>query len=287
MQNVLPSHLVGPDRMDKAVIEILGLTKSFGARSIYGRKKGEPAVRDVTLNVSSNRTLGIVGELGSGKSTLLRMVLRLIEPSGGTVRIFGRDLWSLSGSELKNMRRHVQPIFQNPASSFNPRQTIQSILLAPLEVHGLGSRRERSVKVFEMLERVGLSSDIAGRYPHQLSGGQKQRVAIARAVILQPSVVVADEPTSSLDVSVQAQILRLFQAIKQEFGLTTIFVSHNLAVIRQVSDDVAVMRRGEVVEYGTANEIFSAAKHEYTRALIAAVPDPARQNLPSAKEVKR
>lgn len=206
------------------------------------------------------------------------MVLRLLEPTAGTIRIHGKDIWSLHGADLKAMRRQVQPIFQNPASSFNPRQSIQSILSAPLEVHSMGSRGERRLKVFEMLERVGLSADLASRYPHQLSGGQKQRVAIARAVILRPSIVLADEPTSALDVSVQAQILRLFQETKQEFGLTTIFVSHNLAVIRQVSDDIAVMRRGEVVEYAAADQIFSAPKHEYTRALIAAVPDPARRN---------
>ena len=287
MPGARPSLPMEPGSVAEGLIEISGLAKSFGARSIFGTVKGDRAVSDVTISVPKNHTLGIVGESGSGKSTLLRMVLRLLEPTAGTIRIHGKDIWSLHGADLKAMRRQVQPIFQNPASSFNPRHSIQSILSAPLEVHSMGSRRERRLKVFEMLERVGLSADLASRYPHQLSGGQKQRVAIARAVILRPSIVLADEPTSALDVSVQAQILRLFQETKQEFGLTTIFVSHNLAVIRQVSDDIAVMRRGEVVEYAAADQIFSAPKHEYTRALIAAVPDPARRNSRPMEDARR
>ena len=273
--------------MTEALIEIDGLSKTFARATLFGGADGPRAVSGVSLSVRANRTLGIVGESGSGKSTLLRMVLRLIRPSAGAIRIDGRDIWSLSGRDLKALRRQVQPIFQNPASSFNPRQSIYAILAAPLEVHGIGSRRGHRGTIIEMLERVGLSANIAARYPHQLSGGQKQRVAIARAVILGPRIVLADEPTSALDVSVQAQVLRLFQETKRELGLTTIFVSHNLAVIRQVSDDVAVMRRGEVVECGSTAAIFSAPKHEYTRALIAAVPDPAmHRNNRSTEETR-
>jgi peptide/nickel transport system ATP-binding protein len=166
----------------------------------------------------------------------------------------------------------VQPIFQNPASSFNPRHSIRAILSAPLEVHGIGTAAERRDRIHGLLRRVGLDPGIETRLPHQLSGGQKQRIAIARAVILGPSLVLADEPTSALDVSVQAQVLRLFADIKRDFGLTTVFVSHNLAVIREVSDEVAVMRRGEVVEMGAVERIFDDPKHPYTRELLAAVP---------------
>ena len=251
------------------------MTKDFEQGSLFARTKGLRAVDDVSFHVERGETLGIVGESGSGKSTLLRMVLRLLRPSAGTIEIDGRDIWSLPAGDLKGFRRKIQPIFQNPASSFNPRQSIGSILSAPLEVHGMGDRRSRSGKVTALLERVGLPGDVAGRYPHQLSGGQKQRIAIARAVILEPAIVVADEPTSALDVSVQAQVLDVFQETKRAMGLTCIFVSHNLAVIRQVSDRVAVMRHGAVVEYGPAETLFAAPRHAYTQELIAAVPDPA------------
>ena len=254
-------------------IRIEGLGKDFGSSGFLRRGKATRAVSDVTLNVARGQTLGIVGESGSGKSTLLRMALRLIRPSAGSICLGGEDIWSLSGPALKAFRRRVQPIFQNPASSFNPRQSIGQILTAPLEVHGLGARSERREKARDLLAKVGLPADSFDRHPHQLSGGQKQRVAIARAVILQPEIVLADEPTSALDVSVQAQVLELFDATRRELGLTAIFVSHNLAVIRQVSDQVAVMRHGQVVEYGPAEQVFSDPQHDYTRTLIAAVPD--------------
>jgi peptide/nickel transport system ATP-binding protein len=259
--------------MSRPFIEIVDLGKTFEQRRLFGGGPGFRAVRNVTLSVERGRTLGIVGESGSGKSTLLRMVLRLIRPSEGMIRIGGQDIWALRPGELKAFRRRVQPIFQNPASSFNPRQSIGAILQAPLEVHGIGDRASRRRDVAELLERVGLPADVATRYPHQLSGGQKQRVAIARAVILRPEIVLADEPTSALDVSVQAQVLDLFEETQREMGLTAIFVSHNLAVIRQISDWVAVMRLGEVVEYGPVEQIFAAPRHDYTRTLLEAVPD--------------
>ena len=270
--------------MSGAAITLSGVGKSFGQTRLFGGASAFHAVRDVSLSVTPGRTLGIVGESGSGKSTLLRMILRLVQPTSGTIRIDGEDIWRLPSRDLKAMRRKVQPIFQNPSSSFNPRQTIGAILTAPLEVHGIGDRSSRRDKAVALLERVGLTAAHADRLPHQLSGGQRQRVAIARAVILEPRIVLADEPTSALDVSVQAQVLDLFQEIKSAMALTSVFVSHNLAVVRQVSDDVAVMRHGEVVEYGPAERIFAAPAHDYTRALIDAVPDHAFLFNPSEPE---
>jgi peptide/nickel transport system ATP-binding protein len=260
--------------MEDPVLRIENVSKIFRQGSLFNRVPGFTAVSNVSLSVMKNQTFGIVGESGSGKSTLLRMVLRLIEPSAGRILVNGAEIWSLSGGALKAMRRQVQPIFQNPASSFNPRHSIRAILLAPLEVHGIGTAAERRDRIHALLRRVGLDPAIESRLPHQLSGGQKQRIAIARAVILGPSVVLADEPTSALDVSVQAQVLKLFSDIKHDFGLTTVFVSHNLAVIREVSDRVAVMRRGEVVEEGDVDQIFDDPRHDYTRELLAAVPTP-------------
>ncbi|CAM5761295.1 ABC transporter ATP-binding protein [Labrys miyagiensis] len=254
--------------MSDTIISVTGLTKAFS--------RGAKAVNDVTLAVERGETLGIVGESGSGKSTLLRMILRLIRPTAGTVAIDGRDVWGASGSDLKGVRRGMQAIFQDPASSFNPRQSIGAILAAPLEVHSIGDKAARIRMIGEALERVGLPAATVTRFPHQLSGGQRQRVAIARAVIMKPAVVLADEPTSALDVSVQAQVLKLFSEIKRDLNLTSVFVSHNLAVIRQVSDRVAVMRLGEIIELDTADRIFASPRNDYTRALIDALPDPFR-----------
>lgn len=259
--------------MAETVIDIRNLTKVFGGNGLLRKADGFKATDDVSLSVMRGKTLGIVGESGSGKSTLLRMVLRLIKPTSGKIEVVGQDIWGLDGKNLKAYRRRVQPIFQNPASSFNPRQSIGQILTAPLEVHGIGDRDSRRAKAEALLERVGLPKDAFDRHPHQLSGGQKQRIAIARAVILQPEIVLADEPTSALDVSVQAQILELFDETRREMNLTAIFVSHNLAVIRQISDQIAVMRHGKVVEYGDVEQVFGDPRHEYTRTLIAAVPD--------------
>ena len=273
--------------MSGPAITLIGLGKNFQTKRLFGKSEPFHAVRDVSVQVGRGRTLGIVGESGSGKSTVLRMVLRLIAPTSGTVEIDGEDIWQLARRDLKGLRRKVQPIFQNPSSSFNPRQTIGAILTAPLEVHGIGDRRSRRDRAVALLERVGLTAIHAERLPHQLSGGQKQRVAIARAVILEPQIVLADEPTSALDVSVQAQVLDLFQEIKSSMGLTSIFVSHNLAVVRQVSDDVAVMQFGQIVEYGPVDQIFTSPAHPYTRSLIDAVPDHTLLFSPSTLQYPR
>ena len=258
--------------MAEALVRCEQLSKHYEAGGLLSRGPGVLAVADVTLEVAPGETLGIVGESGSGKSTLLRMMLRLIRPTAGRVLFEGEDARSRSGRSLREMRRRMQAVFQDPTSSFNPRQSIGAGLTAPLEVHGVGTRRDRDARVGEMLDLVGLDDSFARRYPHQLSGGQLQRAAIGRALILRPALVLADEPTSALDVSVQAQILNLFKRTKSEFGLTYVFVSHNLGVIRYVSDRVAVMYQGRIVEMGTAEEIFAHPRHEYTQALLAAMP---------------
>jgi ABC-type glutathione transport system ATPase component len=252
------------------------LVRTFAGGGLWRPRTEARAVDDVTLEVLPGETLGIVGESGSGKSTLLRMALRLLRPTAGRVLLEGRDVWVLRGPELKHLRRTVQPVFQDPGASFNPRQTVRRILAAPLEVHGMAPGRERAARIEEALATVGLGPAVLDRYPHQLSGGQKQRVAIARATILKPRLLLLDEPTSALDVSVQAQVLNLFQRTKRELGLTCLFVSHNLAVVRYVSDRVAVMRHGKVVESGPAAEVFDRPRHPYTRALLQAVPDVGR-----------
>jgi ABC-type glutathione transport system ATPase component len=258
--------------MSETVLRVSSVSKSFERRHFLRSAPTLSAVEGVSFSVARGETLGIAGESGSGKSTLLRMMLRLARPTAGVIELEGGDIWKLDRSELRKFRRRVQPVFQNPASSFNPRQTIGAILAAPLEVHGVGTRREHRHLVGAMLERVGLPSDYAQRLPHQLSGGEKQRVAIARATILKPAVLLADEPTSALDVSVQSQILKLLDEVRRDIGLTTVFVSHDLAVVRQISDRVAIMRAGQIVELGTADEVFERPQHDYTRALIASVP---------------
>jgi ABC-type glutathione transport system ATPase component len=257
-----------------ALVRIEGLIREFATGGLLGRHRHMMrAVDGVDLAVPRGETLGIVGESGSGKSTLLRIVLRLLRPTAGRVLVAGQDVWRLDGRALTALRRQMQVVFQDPGASFNPRQSLRQILGAPLEVHGLGDGRARLERIEATLALVGLSPALLDRHPHQLSGGQKQRVAIARAVVLRPSVLLLDEPTSALDVSVQAQVLNLFNRLKRELGLTCLFVSHNLAVIRYVSDRVAVMRQGRVIESGTAEAVFTAPREAYTRELLAAVPD--------------
>ena len=273
--------------MTSPLLEVRNASRAFSTGAHPFSRQTFAAVDGVSFSLERGRTLGVVGESGSGKSTLLRMILRLIRPTAGQILFEGRDLWALSGRDLLAVRRKMQAIFQDPASSFNPRQSIGAILAAPLEVHDVGTAAERAKAVAETLELVGLSASYASRHPHQLSGGQRQRVAIARAIILRPSLILADEPTSALDVSVQAQILALLQKTNRELGLACVFVSHNLGVIRVIADEVAVMRRGKIVEVGSVEQIFETPLEEYTRALIAAVPDPSRRRstVPSPESV--
>ena len=254
------------------LVEIDGLVKHFLVRQgVFARGKGVVhAVEDVSLVVNRGETLGIVGESGCGKSTTARLMLRLLDLTGGTVRFDGRDISHLSQRSLRPVRREMQMIFQDPYSSLNPRKTIGQIVGAPYAIH----RTERDVKsrVRELLARVGLAPEHYNRYPHEFSGGQRQRIGVARALALQPKLIVCDEPVSALDVSIQAQILNLLRDLQADFDLTYVFISHDLSVIRQISDRIAVMYLGRIVETGPAESIYDHPKHPYTAALLSAVP---------------
>jgi oligopeptide transport system ATP-binding protein len=254
--------------MNMPLLEVSGLKKHFGAPGGAAVK----AVDDVSFSIAEGRTLGLVGESGCGKSTTGRSVLRLIEPSAGSVRFMGRELTILPDGQLRAMRRHMQMVFQDPYASLNPRMTIGEVLEEPLIVHKLHDRATRRRKVAEALDMVGLNPSYAARHPHEFSGGQRQRVGIACAIITRPKLVVADEAVSALDVSIQAQILNLLKELQQELGLTYLFVSHDLAVIRHVSDTIGVMYLGRMVELGTREQIYANPLHPYTRALLSAIP---------------
>jgi ABC-type oligopeptide transport system ATPase subunit len=259
--------------MAEPLVELRSVTKIFAGRFLATQGTATRAVDAVSLTVMPGETLGIVGESGSGKSTLTRLILRLIRPTSGQVQVGGQDIGRLTGTGMRALRRQMQAVFQDPASSFNPRQTVLQAMLTPLQVHRVADPGRRRDLAAETLDLVGLNAGFLDRYPHQLSGGQRQRVSIARAIVLRPSLVIADEPTSALDVSVQAQILNLFRLMKRELGLTYVFVSHNLSVIRYVSDRVAVMHKGRIVEMGDVETIFQRPQHYYTRELLSAVPE--------------
>ncbi|MBV9196783.1 MAG: dipeptide ABC transporter ATP-binding protein [Solirubrobacterales bacterium] len=260
------------------LIEVRNLVKHFPITSgiILQRQVGAvKAVDDVSFDVRSGETLGLVGETGCGKSTTARLIVRLLEPTSGTVTFEGEDVTGRSGASLKALRREMQMIFQDPYSSLNPRKTVGSIIAEPFVIHGLLSGEgERKRRVQQLMDRVGLNPEHYNRYPHEFSGGQRQRIGVARAIALEPKLLVADEPVSALDVSIQAQVLNLLRELQREMGLTLIFIAHDLSVVRHMCDRKAVMYLGKIAELGDNDALYGFPRHPYTGALLSAVPVP-------------
>jgi oligopeptide/dipeptide ABC transporter ATP-binding protein len=255
--------------MNPPLLEIRGLVKHF---AVEGTREIVHAVDGVTLGVATGETLGLVGESGCGKTTVGRLVLRLLEATAGELLLDGRDLVRLPAGELRRLRARMQIVFQDPFSSLNPRMTVETLLERPMQIHLDLSAAARTARVGELLEKVGLRGEHRSRYPHEFSGGQRQRIAIARALSVNPDFIVLDEPTSALDVSVQAQILNLLKRLQRDHGLTYLFISHNLSVVKHMSDRIAVMYLGQLVEVASRDELFTSPLHPYTRALISAIP---------------
>lgn len=264
------------------LLELRNLIKVYRTEGALGQPQREfTAVNGVSLEIQEGETLGLVGESGCGKSTLGRMALRLIEPTSGEVRFDGEDVLSASNRTLRRLRRNMQIIFQDPFASLNPRMRVAEIITEPLLIHSDNrpGKQELHAAAAEIIRAVGLDDSALRRYPHEFSGGQRQRIGIARALILRPRLIVCDEPVSALDVSVGAQIVNLLKQLQREFSLTYLFISHSMPVVRYLSDRIAVMRRGKIVEEGAAEKVISSPAHEYTRALLAATPEPDIQTV--------
>jgi peptide/nickel transport system ATP-binding protein len=263
-----------PGMSDEPLLIVRDLVKHFPLRhGVLGRSRERVrAVDGITFEVLRGKTLGLVGESGSGKSTTARLLSRLLEPTSGQIVYAGRDISRWSQRRLRPLRAEMQMIFQDPYSSLNPRRTVGTIIGEPLRTLGLADKTERRARVREVMERVGLNPEHYNRYPHEFSGGQRQRIGIARAIAQNPTLIVADEPVSALDVSIQAQVLNLLQDLRDELGLTLVFISHDLAVVRHICDRIAVMHEGKIVELADADRLYSRPSHAYTKALLEAVP---------------
>jgi ABC-type oligopeptide transport system ATPase subunit len=270
----------GIDVSEEPLVEVRDLVKRFPITRgvVLQRSVGAvEAVDGVSLRLARGETLGLVGETGCGKSTTARLITRLLDPTAGEVRFDGRDITRLRGAPLKALRREMQMIFQDPYSSLNPRRTVGAIVAEPFAIHGLESDRgRRRRRVRELMDTVGLDPEHHNRYPHEFSGGQRQRIGVARALALEPRLLIADEPVSALDVSIQAQILNLLRELQRELGLTLLFISHDLSVVRYMCDRVAVMYRGKIVESASNEALYGSPQHPYTRELLAAVPGARR-----------
>jgi oligopeptide transport system ATP-binding protein len=264
------------DKQDKIILKVRNLKTWFPIkRGIFSRTVGwVKAVNGVNFDVPAGKTLGLVGESGCGKTTVGRTILRLIPATEGSVEFEGKNVFTLESRQLRIMRRDMQIIFQDPYGSLNPRMTVANIVGESLTAHGIARGTERGRIVAEMLEKSGLSAKYANRYPHEFSGGQRQRLGIARALALNPKLVICDEPVSALDVSIQSQIVNLLQDLQNEMGLTYIFIAHDLAVVKHISDFVAVMYLGRIMEYADSISLYKTPSHPYTRALISAIPEP-------------
>lgn len=259
--------------MSDTLLEVRDLKKYYSIDKGMFRAKGQvKAVDDVSFTVKRGETFGIVGESGCGKSTTGRTILRLHEPTSGKIILDGQDISTLSYEEMRKNRRKLQMVFQDPYASLNPKKTIRQILTEPLRVHGLYTKEEREKKVVEIIEIVGLHRSYLDRYPHEFSGGQRQRIGIAKAVILQPDLIIADEPVSALDVSIQSQVINLLLKLQKEFNLTYLFISHDLGVVKHITDRVAVMYLGKIVELANTEDLYDKPLHPYTQALLSAEP---------------
>jgi ABC-type oligopeptide transport system ATPase subunit len=269
--------------MSDAILEVRNLTKTFGGGGLLRKSHPVCAVDDVSFEISRASSYGLVGESGSGKSTTAHMICRMLAPDSGEVLLEGRDVLSLRGSDLKQFRRQVQMVFQDPFASLDPRWTVGRLVAEGMRVHGHVPKEKRRARVDELLELVGLHPDHARVYPHKFSGGQRQRIGIARALAVEPSVLVLDEPVSALDVSIRAQILTLLKDLQQKLGLSYLFIAHDLAIVEQFCDRLAVMRQGQIVEEGISEQLYGAPQEQYTRELLAAVPvpDPRQRERPA------
>lgn len=262
--------------MSDNLLEVKGLKKYYPInKGFFNKTQGfVKAVDDISFTVRKGETFGLVGESGCGKSTTGRSLLRLIEPTAGEITFDGQNIMALSAEEMRKQRREMQIVFQDPFSSLDPRNTVQRILEEPLIVHGIGDAKERHRRVEQLADVVGLAKAHLLRYPHQFSGGQRQRIGIARALALQPKLIIADEPVSALDVSIQSQVINLMQDLQREFGLTYIFIAHDLSVVKHICDRVAVMYLGRIVEVADKTALYAEPRHPYTQALLSAVPEP-------------